>query len=493
MIYLNKHTPAKAKTKEVSISFAQKDTLAEDLKEGKGELVYNITINKGALRSGLGFENLASAVDTVNIDTEVTLPLRGNQVKAINQLCWHDETDDITSYYIFYYNNEGLICYDGLYEERLIPSTIQNNFTDIPITFPYKTNGVECLVFSGKGTTVLIGSGGSRTLEKVPGMLSCVSHYGMFFGIKIHTPPKLIYSPVTDLTKWDDTLVKNLDFTDARGELTRLVSFNDYVYIFRNYGITQLSKYSQDEEFSISHMYQACSYINPNTICQFKDAVYFVEDCTLKAFNGNSVKDIEVKNFKYMKGVTNTALFGTCYKGKYYLACRCAFGDNEVVGCEGYSAGYTNNALISYDLTTGEEEVLRGVDINQIMNFVTPFKSKLLACFRNQHIDKIGQLTSNGKIFGQSLKSKFESTYTDFGAKSARKTLTKITYKCSGKVACKIICDGQEKTFTLDGNGVMKTKRLSLTGREFKFILTGNLAPINLDDFVVTAKIRDEN
>ena len=39
----------------------------------------------------------------------------------------------------------------------------------------------------------------------------------------------------------------------------------------------------------------------------------------------------------------------------------------------------------------------------------------------------------------------------------------------------------------------MKTKRLSLTGREFKFILTGNLAPINLDDFVVTAKIRDEN
>ncbi len=493
MLYLNKHAPAKAKTKEVSISFAQKDTLADDPKEGKGELVYNITINRGALKSGLGFEKLASSLDTEDLDDEVVLPLRGTQVKAIDQLCWHDKSGGITYYFVFYYNNEGLICYDELFAERILTHIIQNDFTDIPTTFPYMSNGIEHLVFSGKGTTLLIGNAGYRNLENVPGMLSCVSHYGMFFGIKIGTPPKLIYSSVTDLTKWDDTLVKNLDFTDARGDLTRLVSFNDYVYIFRNFGITQLSKYSQDEEFSISHMYQACSYINPNTICQFRDAVYFVEDCTLKVFNGNSVKDIEVKNFKYMKGVTNTALFGTCYKGKYYLACRCDFGDDEVVGCEGYTAGYTNNALISYDLTTGEEEILRGVDIKQIMNFVSPFKCKLLACFRNQHIDKIGQLTSDGKLFGQVLKSKFESTYTDFGAKSARKTLTKITYKCNGKVACKIICDGQEKTFTLEGNGVMKTKRLSMTGREFKFVLTGDLSPINLDDFVVTAKIRDEN
>lgn len=493
MIYTGGKKKATSKSGEVSISFAQKDMFNDSIKEGEGELVYNFIHDEGGLKKGLGFELLASSVDKVNIDNEIVLPLRGNQVKALNQLCWHDSVENSTSYYVFYYNNEGLICYDALYEERFIPFIVENDFTDIPVTIPYKQADIEFLIFSGKGTTRMIGNGGQQTLEDVPGMLSCVSHYGMLFAIKIHTPPQLIYTSVTDLTQWEDTLVKNLDFTDSRGELTRLISFNDYVYIFRSYGITQLSKYSADEEFSISHMYQACSYINPNTICQFKDEVYFVEDDKLKSFNGSRVKDIQVKSYKYMKNVTNLNLFGTCFQGKYYLACKCNFGDGSVIGCEGNSGGYTNNALISYDLTTGKEEVLRGVDINQIMNFVTPFKSKLLACFRNQHIDKIGQLTSDGLIFGQAVEGKFESTWTDFGSKSTRKTLTKITYKCSGKFTCKVVCEGREKIFTLEGDGFVKVKRLSMTGREFKFILTSCSSLLSIDDFVVTAKIHEEN
>lgn len=493
MFYQTTHKQNKSKAKEISISFAQKDEFKDKTKEGKGELVYNFIHDKGVIKVGMGFEKFSAARDKINIDNEIEFPVRGNQVKALDQLCWHDDTSDNISYYVFYYNDEGLICNDAAYETWILTTFIRSDFTDIPVTVPYKYNDIEFLIFSGKGTTILAGNGGYRELENVPSFYSCINHYGMFFGITITNPPKLVYTTQSNIETWDDTLVKNLDFSDERGELTKLVSFNDYVYIFRSYGITQLSKYSPDEDFSISHLYRACSYINPRTICAFKDNVYFVEDNMLKSFNGNSVKDIEVNAYKYMKGVTNTNLCGTCFQGKYFLACKCDFGDDEVVGCEGYSEGYVNNTLISYDLTTGEEEILRGVDVNQIMNFATPFKSKLLACFKNQHIDKIGQLTFNGKLFGETLQSKYETTFVDFGEKSEYKTLTKITYKSSGDFLCTILFDGKEKSFTLKGDGKIKTKRISLTGKEFKFILKSISSPIDIDDFVVTAKVRSEN
>lgn len=494
MLYPNTLKRGSQKSREVSISFAQKDEFKDKTEEGRGELVYNFIHDRGVIKAGMGFEKFAAPQDAVNIDNEVVLPIRGTQVKALDQLCWHDETGGKTSYYIFYYNNEGYICNAPVYEEFFFTDIIQNDFTQIPTTVPYKDNNIEFLIFSGKGTTLLIGNGGYHELENVPSFLSCINHYGMFFGITLSTtPPKLVYTTQSNIETWDNTLVENLDFTDERGDLTKLISFNDYVYIFRNYGITQLSKYSPDEEFSISHMYRACSYINPRTICAFKDNVYFVEDNRLKAFNGNTVKDVEVKAFKYMRGVTNTNLCGTCFQGKYFLACKCNFGDGESIGCESYTGGYVNNALISYDLTTGEEEILRGVDINQIMNFVTPFKSKLLACFKNQHIDKIGQLTFDGKLFGQTLQSRYETTFADFGEKSAYKTLTKITYKSSEDFVCTVIYDGKEKSFTLKGEGIMKSKQISLTGKEFKFVLKSISSPVDIDDFVVTAKVRSEN
>lgn len=478
-------------TKEVSISFAQSDMYDEGVTKGKLELFYNLTPCNGGFKRGMGFEKLASSVDRVNIEDEEVFALRGEQIKAINQLCWHDSYSKTTSYYIFYYNSEGEICHDSLFDERFIPIHLDTDFTDIPIAIPYKKDDKEYLIFSGNGSTVMIGDG-TTALENVPPLLSCVNHYGMFFAIKINTPPKLVYSSQTDITLWDDELLQDLDFSDPRGDLTKLISFNDYVYIFRSYGITQLSKYSADEMFSVSHMYQACSYIHPDSICVYKDMVYFVEGTILKAFNGNSVKDVEVKAFEYMKDVPNMNLCACVYQGRYYLACRCDFGDGVLVGCEGNEGGYTNNTLISYDLTTGREEILRGVDISQIMNFLSPFKSKLLATFRNQHIDKIGQLTSDGEIFGEAIGGKLQSTFIDFGSKSAIKRLTSIVFKCRGEVNCKIIYDGRERVLSLKGEDKIKTQRLSLSGREFKFVLTGD-APFEIDNFVVTAKVFGEN
>lgn len=493
MLYLNKLKSAKTKNKTVEFSLIPKDLAWNDFKQGKGQIIYNFLKNKSGLKSGMGFEKLAASVDRENINDEVVLNLKGTQVKGLYQLIWHDNSSSLVSYYIFYFNENKQICYDSLYERRLIPSTIPNNFTDVPVALPYKKNNIEYLIFSGNGSSIIVGNAGYSTLENVPSMKSCVNHYGKFFAITNSTQPKLVYSSNVDVESWTDSQVKNLDFNDERGELQKLVSFNDYIYIFRSFGITQLSVYSSSGEFSISHMYRAGAYINPNTVVEYGDKIYFVEDGKLREFNGNSVKDIDVKSYSLMKGQNNLHLFGACHNGKYFLACRCDFGDDETIGCESYSGGYTNNALISYDLENGDEEIMRGVDINELMNYVTPFKSKLLASFRNQHIDKIGQLTNDGKLFGTSLKGKFETTSTDFGSKDSVKILTKITYKFKGTATCLIVSDRASKTFTLKGNGNAKTKRLSMTGKEFKFVLYGEGSDIMLNDFVATAKVRDEN
>lgn len=235
-------------------------------------------------------------------------------------------------------------------------------------------------------------------------------------------------------------------------------------------------------------MYQSDSYIYPNSIAQGGDRVFFLERSGLKSFNGSSVQNIELDCDYLLKGLSQKSCWATTYDGKYYLACRCDFDDGETIGCEGNSGGYINNTLIVYDYLTEHVDIMRGADINQVLALNNPYKSKLVACFYNQNKGKIGQLTKDGKLFGENLKGVWQSVKTDLGYHGQKKRIKSFNIKTSGEVKVVLASEKEEKTYTVLGSDRMQKVRTNIVGNEFsvKIIAEGDVA---ISNFILQASV----
>lgn len=470
MFYRNELKTKQTKTKEYKFNLFDEFKNLDDSKQDCGSTkgIYNYITENGALKSGYGFSELKMPQSTTDLDNESLVEIRGNDVKAIWKLKWYDSVADRNNYYLFYFNDEGLICYDNLFMTRLATVIIKNDFTQTPYATYYRQDDQDALLLSGEGGNLMLVTGnGIESSETAPIIKSCCSHYGKLFAITASTSSTLVYNEDNDVLNWTDEKTKDLDFSDERGDLNKIISFNDYIYIFRDYGITKLSIYSSDEEFAVSHMYLADSYIYPNTIAQSGDEVLFLNKSGLKSFNGSSVKNVYVSCANLLKTCQQPYAFATAFEGKYYLACRCDYGDGQKIGCENYEGGYKNNTLIVYDIQSEHTDIVRGVDINQVLALVNPYKSKLVACFNNEHKGKIGELKEDGKIFEESLPTLWESVTCDFGQAGTKKRIYAFTIKTSGDVNVVIKSENLQRTYKVKGKDKLQKINTNVYGNQF--------------------------
>ncbi len=494
MFYKNKIKTLKTKEKEFAFDyFSICPNLQIDenmLEEGYAITTYNFITEDKTLKSGYGFKDVQMPTSSSNLDDESKVTLRGNEVKAIWKLKWYNINTDTDNYYLFYFNDENLICYDNMFSIRPATLIIPNDYTETPYVVYYRQDGSDCLLLSGEGGGLTIISGSSsQSSDTAPLIISCCSHYGMMFAITADARGKLIYSEDTDILEWTDEKTKDLDFSDERGDLNKLMSFNDYIYIFRDYGITKVSVYSSDDEFSISHMYLADNYIYPNSISQSGDNIYFLEDSGIKVFNGSSVKNINLDCINLLKNCDNRNCYGVCFKGKYYLACRANFNDGKEIGCEKSELGYKNNTLIIYDIESNHVDIVRGVDINQMLAFINPYKSKLFACFNNDYINKIGEITTEGKIFDENEEASFLSGKIDFGLPGIKKKIKYFLIKSIYDCKIEFICEDKTKIIDVKGCDKIQKINANIVGRQFQINILKTEAQANISNFILTVRV----
>lgn len=490
MFHRNQLKTLKTKKKEFDYDMLgqeqQSDKDDETLTYKQPKIIYNYINHDGSLKAGYGFKNLAMPTSKTDLDTETTISVRGTQVRGLWKLKWYDsQTSHTDKYYLFYYNNENYICYDNILDNRYLTSIVNNTFTEVPTATYYRKNSEDSLLLSGAGSNLmLITGGGVTTSSNSHKIVSCCTHYGKLFAITREKRGNLIYTENTDVLTWTSEGLEDLDFGDGRGNLNKIISFDDYLFLFRDFGITKVSIYGNDE-FSISHMYFSDSYIYPNSIAQSGDYIYFLTASGLKVFNGSSVKDIDVDCIGIINACDNSNCYATCFKGKYFLACKGNFGDNATVGCEGYTGGYKNNMLFVYDLSTKHTEILRGVDINQLLALTNPYKSKLVACFNNEHIGKIGELTTDGKLFSTVLNASITFAKTDFDRPDIKKRIKTILIKTDEN--CDVFISNEEKTyqFSISGSEKLQRIRINVVGKSFTVKIDSTDSDTKINKFVL--------
>ena len=277
---------------------------------------------------------------------------------------------------------------------------------------------------------------------------------------------------VGDISSYSGYITLN----DSLGSANRVITFDENVYVIRDYGISKISNIQKT--FIVSEVYSSNTKIFANTACVCGNVMLFMTKEGLYTFNGAKVTKNEINFAKLLEN--NEQLTASSLASKYYLACKLNFEDNKQILCE--ESEYVNNALIVLDVDDYSYEIVRGVDIKQMYPLKTEVFEKMLVLFNSNNADKVGEIVENSVCFDANLP-KFWSSQQIF-ASFETKIFTKLVVDADKDVEIKLIYDDKEITFTTYQSGINEFM-FKLFGKQLKLEISSNQESANVNKVYV--------
>ncbi|MEG1499856.1 MAG: hypothetical protein RR400_02165 [Clostridia bacterium] len=450
------------------------------------KLSFNYISKSGALKTGIGFKGLKlpKSETSASDEREVFLPANVKILKA-----WH-----FKRYSNMYEQKEHCIVYycdnKKLYFFKLISIDPNSFYVDsalefksVPNALNYKLNGNDVMIFTSPQDDLVVfdPTNGIKIVSTAPKIVSMCIHYERLFAIVEGERNEIRFSDDLDPTNWtiSPTAGGFITFADGLGRLSKVVSFADYVYVIREYGISRISAYGDQNDFSVSNVFSSSGKIYGESAQVCGNKILFLSKSGIHVFDGISARKIELNLDSLFDGVRNDFACSAYFDNKYYIALKLEFNDGEKIGCE--IGDFKNNALLEYDLSNGAINILRGVDISSLSGVEEGIVSKLIATFGSQFCGKIGELTKDGCVFGAPLKKVWKSPFSNLGYPSSKKIVKEIEICSKFDCKVKVKTDKTEKIFCLTGKDRANVVRPNLNFEkiEVSFMTDGADADIS--------------
>lgn len=458
---------------------------------------YNYRVKKGALECGLGISRLTlPKTFDKNPEYWTVIPFDQNEgiVNIWHHQYWSEREQRIRHYFIFQGEVGGLymlMSVDPVPGFPYIFPSEQYEFDTQMYGMNYRLENEDVMIFAVPNEEKIIVCHNNllnTVYENAPKLLSICKHYERLFAILDGDRKTLMFSANLDPTNWNAELDEGgfIQMYDERGKLIKLISFNDYVYVFREFGITKISAYGDQEQFSVSHLAVSSSKIFGESICACGEYVMYLAEDGIYMFDGYTSKKINLGIEKLFEGQNNDDCRGIYYMNKYYLACRLAFDDDQIVGCES-EGGYVNNALIEYDYASGELNILRGVDIKNMCVGDDFCYNKLVCCFNGKYKCYFGEVTNCGKYFEDVLQKSWISPYSNLGFANKLKIIKEIVLKTKGDLEIVIKTDKEQKSYNVVGKQTTQRIKTDVRGElvQISFVSKTD-GPINVSSPQIT-------
>jgi len=492
IFYKNKLKTQKPNSKIIDFdNFAENinsDLCSENLKEA-GKISYNYQNKSGALESEIGFTALALPIEDGSLETRIIRIFNDTDVKRLWHFKYFDHVYNRVSDKIIFCNADGRLSVLNVFDNDKNSYILDiEAFEKLPVGTNYCIEGEDFMLFSGGSALVAYTS---RRLpiynENCPPLVSICKAYDNIFAILAGDRNKLLYTSNTNPLALSDTEEK-MDLTGEAGRLCALVNFDDYLFIFREFGITKLSKYGSGDNFSISEIYQSSARIYENTVSTCGDEIVFFAQDGIYKFSGTKVEKIKLNIDKFFNGIANNDSFACYSKGKYILACRLNFDDEREVGCETYLDGFKNNAVIMLDLNSRKFSIMRGLDISSLLSLNAESLNTILATFNGEHSKKIGIINTSASIFDTELNCLWQSGKFDFGEFEKLKIIKKIFIKTKENCEITLKSDIEEKAFIINAEPQMQCIKTKLKGKVFEVVISSN-GKAHISNFKIKAYI----
>lgn len=399
---------------------------------------YNIGFRNGALTNGMGIEK-------AKLNNNL-LPSVGAMGRKIVK-CW-----------IYYKYNYTLNTREDrivvLLDNNTVYTTLLNGgtaFTQTTMLFSsgtasalnYHFNGEDVfLIFGSEGGMYLYNGTNSTFYENVPGFSSICLHYERIYGTTQQGSNRVYFSDDLDPTNWQISLSEAgyISFPDEGGRVKKVESFNDYVFIFREYGIHRLTAYTDLTEYKLTKVFSTSNKIYAETIkvCGLK--IIFLAEDGIYSFDGFVTKKIYNGVFPLIANKDYSV--ASYFNYKYYLATCLKNLDDSVVGDEVHG-GMKNNGIISIDFDLGDVNIFRGGDVACFMPVNMSNFCELLVAFNNYRCAALGMISDTGTIMGSILKKFWQSPFTNLAQLDGDKILKRVYLSTNQPL--KILVKGDEK------------------------------------------------
>ena len=171
------------------------------------------------------------------------------------------------------------------------------------------------------------------------------------------------------------------------------------------------------------------------------------------------------------------------------MACSLKFNDDKKIGCENYD--YKNNALICYEVETGNLSITRGVDIGDLCAVQYESVDKIVACFNLEHVKEVGQLTTDGKVFGTCQQRYWRSPLSDLGYSNKEKCIREISLHSSYDAVVTVFTENESRSFNIIGSNVLAKFPVRIKGKQVGIKIESNTEKAYINNVKLTVDLVD--
>lgn len=429
---------------------------------------YNFAYDSGVLTDGRGIKR-ASFGSTKNcpvFSVEGVVPLKIYYYKK------YDTSALTFKNYIMVYADDKKVYIADAESDRTFTSVAQLTFTAPPVAVTYNYNGNDVIIFSCGSVMKVFDGTTVHSIGDVPAVNSMCIHGERLFATETENTCSLWFSDDFDPLNWRVSLEEAgfIDLRDGCGSLLKVLSFGGYVYVFANYGITRISAYGDQRDFSAEKVAVSSGKIYRDSIVVCGDRVLYLAEDGFYSFNGSSCSKIARKVDNYINATPNLNAKGCYCNGIYYCTVKIKIENAE------------QDVLFCYKIADSSFWFMKNLNISDFTVMNGEDKFCLLFLTKNQKY--IGEQSKKAQLFSVPLTKCWQSGKSDLGL-NKEKTITKISLFTATNVSIIIKSECGARRINFCAGKSRQSVAVGLKGNIFTFKVQCNYLLSKISHFKI--------
>lgn len=411
---------------------------------------YNFSYDSGVLTDGYGIKRaeFGANKNCPVFSVEGVKPLKIYYYKKYNTL-----TSTFKNYIMIYADDTKVYIADAETDECFV-SVDRLTFSAPPVAVTYNYNGNDVIIFSCDSVMRVYDGSTVYSVEDVPAVNSMCIHGERLFATESENTSSLWFSDDFDPLNWRVSLDEAgfIDLREGCGSLLKVLSFGGYVYVFANYGITRISAYGDQRDFSAEKVAVSSGKIYRDSIVVCGDRVVYLAEDGFYSFNGTSCSKIARKAESYINATANTNAKRCYCNGIYYCTVKIKVENTE------------QDVLFCYKIADSSFWFMKNLCISDFTVMDGEDKFCLLFLTKNQKY--IGEQSKKAQLFSVPLTKCWQSGKSDLGL-NKEKTITKISLFTATNVRITVKSEYGERTLNFYAGKSRQSAAVGLKGNVF--------------------------
>lgn len=359
------------------------------------------------------------------------------------------------------------------------PVATDRQFTSA-VSYLYQDNDIMLFASEGKEGLYILSHEKGELVANALAITDLCTHYERVYAVVNGKRSSVWFSDTFDPYNWNVSLEEGgyIQLDGSLGNVLRVVSFVDYIYIFCEYGIYRLTAFADQLQFSIKRVHCDCGRILKNSICICGTVVIFTTFDGVYSFDGYDVAKFTDRLDDIVKEASDIkALY--C-RNKYYMSLS-AVHEDAIYSFSMQNAD-ADNLLVTIDTEDGQVEFYRGYLINQMC--VMSGSNQNCVLVKSLLSDIILLFDESGSMPDNMPFRYWKISDIDFGEHINKKYLVGVDYCTDSPFTLGVVSDGVCKEYILDSR--QKYKPLGISGVCFDFYIKSDIPDAVIKPFYIT-------